>query len=325
MKDSFKREIDYLRISVTDRCNLRCTYCMPAEGIKTISHEEILSMEEIARLVRILAGQGIRKIRLTGGEPLVRKNIEALIAQCRAVEDIEEISLTTNGILLPTMAADLKASGLDRVNISLDTLDPERYHQITRLGDLNLVLRGIEEAKSVGLTPIKINAVAIKGFNEGEILDFARLAIDKELHVRFIELMPVGEASEIKETHISMEEIIETLEKEFQLVEIPFGKHAGPSKDFEIEGTKGRVGVIAALSNHFCSRCNRMRLTADGRFRPCLYSSLEYDVREMLRNGSTDEDIASLYQAVIGLKPKEHHMLLDRYECSDRRMSQIGG
>ncbi len=325
MKDNYQREIDYLRIAVTDRCNLRCTYCMPEEGIEPKRHEEILSMEEIIRLVRILAGEGIRKVRLTGGEPLVRKNIEALIRGIRAVDGIEEISLTTNGILLEKMAVSLKEAGLDRANVSLDTLKADKYHEITRLGELDKVLRGIRAAKKAGLNPVKVNAVAIRGFNEDELIDFARFAIEEKLHVRFIELMPVGESSETGESYISMEEILSTIGKAYELEEIPRGPKAGPSRDFEIKGTEGRIGVIAALTNHFCSDCNRMRLTADGKFRPCLFASTEFDIREVLRSGADDGEIREFYHEVLRHKPKEHRMTYEKYECQDRRMSQIGG
>jgi cyclic pyranopterin phosphate synthase len=325
MKDNYQREIDYLRIAVTDRCNLRCTYCMPEEGIEPKRHDEILSMEEIIRLVQILAKEGIRKVRLTGGEPLVRKNIEALIQGIRSVEGIEEISLTTNGILLESMAGRLKDSGLDRVNVSLDTMKADKYHEITRLGELDKVLRGIQAAKKAGLNPVKVNAVAIRGFNEDELVNFARFAVEEKIHVRFIELMPVGESSETGESYISMEEILKTIGEAYELEEIPRGPKAGPSMDYAIKGTEGRIGVIAALTNHFCADCNRMRLTADGKFRPCLFASTEFDVRELLRRGADDAEIQEFYRDVLGHKPKEHRMTYEKYECQDRRMSQIGG
>lgn len=325
MKDNYQREIDYLRIAVTDRCNLRCTYCMPEEGIEPKSHDEILSLEEMIRLVQILVKNGIRKVRLTGGEPLVRKNIEALIRGIRGIDGIEEISLTTNGILLEKLAESLKKAGLDRVNVSLDTLKKDKYHAITRLGELDKVMRGIKAAQAAGLNPVKINAVAIRGFNEDELVDFAEFAINHKLTVRFIELMPVGESSENGESYISMEDILNTIRERYELAPIPRGPKDGPSSDYQIVGTEGRVGVIAALTNHFCATCNRMRLTADGKFRPCLFSSTEFDVRELLRDGSDDEKIQELYHKVLGHKPKEHHMEFEKYEGKDRRMSQIGG
>ncbi|QRN84683.1 GTP 3',8-cyclase MoaA [Clostridia bacterium] len=325
MKDNYQREIDYLRIAVTDRCNLRCTYCMPEEGIEPKRHDEILSLEEIIRLVQILVKDGIRKIRLTGGEPLVRKNIEALVRGIHGIEGIEEISLTTNGILLEKLAVSLKKAGLDRVNVSLDTLKKDKYHAITRLGELDKVIRGIKAAQAAGLNPVKVNAVAIRGFNEDELVDFATFAIDNKLTVRFIELMPVGESSENGESYISMEDILNTIRKKYELAQIPRGPKDGPSSNYQIVGTEGRIGVIAALTNHFCADCNRMRLTADGKFRPCLFSSTEFDVRELLRDGSDDEKIQALYHNVLGHKPKEHRMEYEKYECKDRRMSQIGG
>lgn len=325
MQDTYNRDIDYLRISVTDRCNLRCTYCMPAEGIKAKAHKEILSIEEIIRLVTILAPLGIRKIRLTGGEPLVRKNIETLIAGLKNIEGIEEISMTTNGVLLGKMAQRLAKAGLDRVNISLDTLDDAKFKRITRLGHLTDVLAGIKAGQDAGLGPIKINVVAIRGFNDDEVDDFVGLAQDHHLHVRFIELMPLGEASETDAKPFTMDELLGRIKLNNHLRPLAPTNLGGPSLDYELVGSQATIGVIAALSNHFCSQCNRMRLTADGKFRPCLYASTEYDVKTLLRDGSSDQMIRDVYLKSLSKKPKEHHMGDELYEKSDRRMSQIGG
>lgn len=323
MRDSFEREIDYLRIAVTDRCNLRCTYCMPPEGVTPKNHEEILSIEEIIRSVGVFSTAGIRKIRLTGGEPLVRKNITGLIRGLKGIAGIEEISLTTNGILLGPMARDLKEAGLDRVNISLDTLDPERFREITRLGDLSLVLEGIDRALEMGLTPLKVNAVAIRGFNDGEIGDFLKLAVEKSLEVRFIELMPVGQGDSVGEEHIPVEEILAEAQKHYELV--PEEKGRGPARVYRVQGTGARLGLIGALTSHFCDSCNRMRLTADGKLRPCLYSSREYDLRSVLRGGGDDGAVLDLYSLAIGKKPEKHNMQSGAWEEEDRYMSQIGG
>lgn len=325
MKDKYLRQIDYLRISVTDRCNLRCTYCMPAEGIQPKSHEEILSIEEIVRLVKILAPLGIRKIRLTGGEPLVRKNVLTLVARLREIKEIEEISMTSNGILLEKMAPALARAGLDRVNISLDTLDAAKFHKISRVGHLSDVLAGIRAAQAADLKPIKLNVVAIRAFNDDEVGNFVDFAKKEGLHVRFIELMPMGEASQSSQEGLAMADLLSIIKEEEGLAPLAHSRRGGPSQDYEILGSSARIGVIAALSNHFCSQCNRMRLTADGKFRPCLYSSREFDVRALLRAKASDQAIRDLYLKSLSLKPKEHHMLEEAYEKTDRRMSQIGG
>ncbi|MDO5117778.1 MAG: GTP 3',8-cyclase MoaA [Eggerthellaceae bacterium] len=334
MKDSFGRNIDYMRISLTDRCNLRCIYCMPPEGIPKMSHVDILRNEEIVRIVRVAADLGIKSIRLTGGEPLVRKGVVGLISDIRAIDGIENISLTTNAVLLPQMAGDLKAAGLDRVNISLDTLDPEQFTEITRLGKLETVLDGIEAALAVGLDPVKINAVTVRRLNQ-DFYSFASMSIDRPLHMRFIEYMPVGSSSGFDnsgwgpEDVISSEEVREAInasarEKALpELIEVrdedkPLGY--GPAKYYRFPGAKGTVGFISPLSKHFCSECNRLRLTADGKLRPCLFSDVEYDLHEAVRTG-TDADIAEVFYTAIGAKPDEHHDKVG----TERGMSAIGG
>lgn len=333
MKDNHGRVIDYLRISLTDRCNLRCIYCMPEEGVDQLAHTDILRIEEIERLVSVAAGMGISRIRLTGGEPLVRRGVVDLISSITATPGIESVAITTNGILLPKMAHELKAAGLSRVNISLDTLDAEQFKMITRRGKLEDTLAGIDSALEVGFSPVKINAVTVRSLNQ-DFLEYAKLSIDRPLHVRFIEYMPVGESSGTdgcgwgKKDVISSEEVFEIInaaaQKEGLGPLVPAGgarpEGWGPARYFEFEEAKGTVGFISPLSRHFCAECNRLRLTADGKLRPCLFSDEEFDVRQALRSGS-DEEIQAVLEQVLIAKPDEHHDKVG----TERGMSQIGG
>ncbi|MFA5536849.1 MAG: GTP 3',8-cyclase MoaA [Bacillota bacterium] len=324
MEDLFQRKIDYLRISVTDRCNLRCRYCMPAGGVDLKTHEDVLTLEEIFQLVKVAVAAGFSKFRLTGGEPLVRKGLTDLIAEMSGLEGVKNITMTTNGVLLAAQAQKLKEAGLDRVNISLDTLKADRYRYITRVGDLKQVLAGIEAAFEYKLEPVKINVVAMKGFNEDEWLDFARLTLDKPLHIRFIELMPIGESDGVQEGEsISIGQIKKVIAAEYALEAASIAGN-GPADCFHIPGALGTLGFIGALSNHFCHQCNRIRLTADGKLRPCLHKNLEYDLKEILRQGGGQEELkAVFYQAIVN-KPREHSMNKDAWGQS-RIMSQIGG
>jgi cyclic pyranopterin phosphate synthase len=337
--DSFGRRIDYLRISVTDRCNLRCMYCMPPEGVEWKTHEEILSFEEIERFAAIAAGEGISKIRLTGGEPLVRHGIVDHVRRLVATSGIESIALTTNATLLSRYASDLAEAGLKRINISLDTLDPEVFSRITRGGKLTDVLNGMEAAFAAGMDPIKLNVVVIRGLNQ-DLFDFARMTIDRPLHVRFIEYMPVGEVGEhsctsaeadgwTADDEVSSDEILARLTEEGAAAGFgplaPLARDAapggwGPASYYTFPGAQGTLGVISPLSHHFCKECNRLRLTADGRLRTCLFSDDELDVRSVLRAG-TDDDVRTLIREALALKPENH---ADRHG-TDRKMSQIGG
>ena len=335
MEDTFGRHIDYLRISLTDRCNLRCVYCMPEEGVPWRPHNEILRMEEIARFVRLAASEGISKVRLTGGEPLVRKGVVELIADIAATPGIEDVSLTTNGILLPKMAADLKAAGLNRVNISLDPLDPVQFTYITRGGHLEDVFAAIDASLEAGFDPVKINAVAVRSLDQ-DFYGFASLSLDRPLHVRFIEYMPVGESSggtgegwseaDIVPAAELREIINEKAEADGVGALEPVTKDgapggAGPAVYYRFPNAKGTVGFISAMSNHFCSTCNRLRLTADGKIRPCLFSDREVDVRTALRGPGGDDEVVYDIREAIGIKPDEHH----EERGTVRRMSQIGG
>jgi len=324
--DPYKRKINYLRISVTDKCNLRCRYCMPEEGIPLISHGAILTYEEILRIVRVFAAEGISKVRLTGGEPLVRKGIVDFISRLSQIEEIKDLSLTTNGILLKEYARDLKRAGLKRINVSLDSLTKERFFQITRRDEYERVWNGIEEALRVGFSPIKINMVAIKGLNDDEIESFARLTLHLPLTVRFIEYMPSGNGEEWKESDIlTIPQIKDRLERVGPLTPVPPDQWDGPSKRFKIEGAIGEIGLIGAVSSHFCSDCNRLRLTPDGKIRTCLFSDEEIDVREILRKGGSDQNLKERLLDALRAKPERHHINTHQFKKCQRNMSAIGG
>ena len=327
--DAYNRPISYLRISVTDRCNLRCVYCMPPEGVRWRPHEEILRYEEIETVVQAAAELGISKIRLTGGEPLVRMGIVALVRDLAHIPGVDDLAMTTNGILLSRYAADLAEAGLQRVNVSLDTLRPERFHSITRLGRLEDVLTGVEAARRAGLEPIKINTVVIRGMNDDEVVDLARKTMEAGWNVRFIEPMPVGNGvlanGEWRERVVTKKEIqrrIEAALGELEPAKMSVGN--GPARYYRLPGAKGTLGFITPISEHFCYRCNRLRLTADGQLRPCLLSDYEIDLRTPLRQGADVAQIKELLLQGIESKPMQHH--LDEWERPENRvMSEIGG
>jgi GTP 3',8-cyclase len=311
---------------VTDRCNLRCCYCMPEEGIPLTPHEEILTYEEILRIVRVFAKEGISKVRLTGGEPLVRKGIVDFTSRLSRIEGIEDLSLTTNGVLVKEFARDLKNAGLKRINISLDSLRGERFCQITRRDDHERVWEGIEEAIRVDLSPIKINMVAIQGINDDEIESFARLTLRLPLTVRYIEYMPSGNGEHWKKTDIlTIPQIKERLENVGRLIPIPPDRWDGPAKRYRIEGAIGEIGLIGAVTNHFCDDCNRLRLTADGKIRVCLFSDEEIDVKEILRHNGSDDDLRERLLIALGTKPERHHINTHQFKKCQRNMSAIGG
>ena len=326
MFDSQNRKIDYLRISLTERCNLRCKYCMPEEGIKDIGHNRVLTLEQIFRLVRIAAELGFNKVRLTGGEPLVRKNIAKLIEDIAGLPEIEDISITTNGILFADMAENLKKAGLKRVNFSLDSLIHAKYNYITRGGELSAAQQSIFKALELDMQPVKLNVVAIKGFNDDEILNFAKLAYDYPLHVRFIEFMPIGDLSFYdKEKFISIDEIRAIIEEKYQLTNDKSITGSGPAKYYNISGGCGSIGLISPISHHFCDKCNRIRLTANGRLRNCLYSGKEIDLKLALLNTNSDEQLIKLFTKAIESKPGRHLMEEGWGSENDRKMYQIGG
>jgi len=324
--DNFNRPISYLRVSVTDRCNLRCVYCMPSQGIPWRPHDEILRYEEIETVVRAAAELGINKVRLTGGEPLVRQGIVNLVAMLSRIPGVDDLAMTTNGTLLARYAEELKAAGLKRVNVSLDTLRPERFRTITRLGELSDTIEGIAAAKEAGLLPVKINTVVIRGLNDDEVVDFARLTRAADWHVRFIEVMPLGNNADwAGNGYVSMSEVRERIERELgELIPAKPGIGGGPARYYRLPGAQGTIGFITPISEHFCYQCNRLRLTADGKLRPCLLSDYEIDLRTPLRQGATVEEIKRLIIEAVRAKPERHH-LSEHIIPQGRAMSQIGG
>jgi len=326
MFDRINRRIDYLRISITDRCNLRCMYCMPHGGVSATSHVEILSYEETLRVVKVAAGLGISKVRLTGGEPLVRRGVAGFIRELSGVPGIEDLSLTTNGMLLAGMAEELKGAGVTRINISLDSLDPERFRELTRGGDLSAVLSGIQRAEELGFSPIKLNVVPIKGFNDDELVRFAALAIDKPYHVRFIEFMPIGNREMWDETRVvTTSEVMERVSALGALEPVENSEHDGPATLFRLPGGAGILGFISPLTDHFCGECNRLRLTADGKLRPCLFSESEIDLKTPMRAGCDDDELARLFAVALDVKPEGHNMAEGVKKSYKRTMSRIGG
>lgn len=328
LMDSYSRVIDYLRISVTDRCNLRCIYCMPPEGIDFLPHDEIMGYEEIIRVASLALSLGFRKIRLTGGEPLVRKDFHFLVRELCHLSGLEDLSLTTNGILLAEYAETLKEAGLGRVNISLDSLDPERYRAITRGGDLNRVWASILAALSVGLSPVKINVVVLEEINLDEVLSFAELTLNWPLEVRFIEWMPLGEKVDWNmRDFIPSERIVTGIRKHFSLECSKSRNGNGPAEVYRVPGSKGNIGIIGSMTQHICAKCNRLRLTADGKLRSCLFSDEEIDLKPILRSGAEDDLVRGKLQEAIENKPESHHLMIKdrRIKKCIRTMNRIGG
>jgi cyclic pyranopterin phosphate synthase len=326
MIDQFGRKIEYLRISVTDKCNLRCVYCMPMEGLDWLKRESILSFEEIADIVRIMGPMGLRKVRFTGGEPLVRKDLPQLVEMVRKIPEIEDISLSTNAILLAEQGHSLRDAGINRVNISLDSLKATRVDAISRRpGSFDRIMRGIEVAEELDFHPIKINVVVIGGQNDDEIEDFALMTKDKPWSVRFIELMPTGSNLDLSAKHyVSCQEVLSRLRSISELSPVvgPIGN--GPATYFKFPEAKGTVGVITPMSHNFCDRCNRMRLTADGQLRPCLFGDIQTNLRDAIREG---RDIVPLIEETLRIKPERHHLIQGSMEGSGGlvALSQTGG
>ena len=317
MKDAFGREIDYLRLSVTERCNLRCRYCMPEEGICKKRHEEMLTQEEMVRAVEAAAALGIRKVRITGGEPLVKKNLLAICEKVSRIEGIQEVCLTTNGTLLPRLAVPLREAGVQRLNISLDTLDPQKYAYITRRDEFYQAIRGIKAALSAGFGRVKLNTVLIGGCNDDEIGALAALTLAYPLDVRFIELMPMVDGREFgRGAMVSNEKVLEALP---QLE--PAGEDGGVARLYRLPGGQGNIGLISPVSHRFCARCNRIRLTADGKVKTCLHSGAEYDLKGLDAPGMT----ARLRRAILE-KPACHNGLSpEQPSGAGRQMNAIGG
>jgi len=330
MLDKYSREINYLRVSITDRCNLHCVYCRPKEGISLQGHEDILRYEEIIRVVTLAVKMGLIKVRVTGGEPLVRRGCVEFLAALKKIDGLQDISLTTNGILLEEYAERIFDAGVTRINISLDSLDKDKYFKVTNGGNLDAVLRGIIRADEVGFSPIKINTVLIKGFNDDEALDFARLAEEKPYQVRFIELMPMGKTSmNENQDYMPTSQIIEKISRRYALEPLKGKKNKsdGPARIFKIKKGHGELGFINPVSEHFCSTCNRLRLTSDGKLRACLLNDAEIDLKKALRGNCSDAELEKLIWDAVLLKPKKHDVV-----CTDnslkkclRVMSEIGG
>lgn len=323
--DQIGRKIDYLRVSVTDRCNLRCHYCMPEEGIPDKSHDQILSYEELVKIITAGVELGISKVRVTGGEPLARLGLVEFIQMINQIPGLTEISMTTNGILLSQYANQLKAAGLKRVNISLDTLHREKYQQITRRDQFEQVMAGIYAALEVGFHPVKINVVAMRGVNDDEIMNFVQLARQEPLHIRFIEFMPLGASKEEQsQRYISLEKIKEQIEEEVELLPTEV-KSFGPAEHYQLPDGKGSIGFITPISHNFCASCNRLRLTADGKLRPCLDHDLEIHLRDETGKLGDQNQLQDQFTQAILLKPACHHFLTERDQPYQRSMSQIGG
>ena len=330
MLDKYERNINYLRVSITDRCNLRCTYCRPKEGLSQKGHEDILRYEEILRIVSQAVKMGFIKVRVTGGEPLVRRGCIEFLKQLKKVDGLQDISLTTNGVLLEQYAQDIFSAGIRRINISLDSLNKEKYFQITGGGRLEDVLHGIDAAEKIGFSPIKINAVVMRDFNEDEILNFAELALRKPFQIRFIELMPISDVNANQsDQFLPTSQLYGTISNRFQLEALGKKKHVsdGPARIYKMKDGAGEIGFINPVSDHFCKTCNRLRLTADGKLRSCLLHETEVDLKAALIRMCPDEELAGLIRQAIMLKPRQHDL-----DCTDKRikkchrdMSDIGG
>jgi cyclic pyranopterin phosphate synthase len=324
--DDFRRPITYLRISVTDRCNLRCVYCMPEAGLPWIPKPDILTFEEIEAIVRAAARVGVRSVRLTGGEPLIRRDLDRLVAKLAAIPGIVDIALSTNGLLLGQQAPALRAAGLTRANISLDSLREDRFTAIARRPGLAKVLEGIDAAIEAGLSPIKINTVVMRGQNDDELEDFAKLTRERAVHVRFIEVMPVEENVELqRNAWISSDEVLERLRALGELHPVPNPSGNGPARTFAYDGAPGSVGVISPLAHDYCETCNRVRLSADGRLKLCLFGDHLIDLRTPLRTGGGEDAIIALLRGAMHVKPERHHLALGETASMMRAFSEIGG
>ena len=324
--DGMGRTIVNLRISVTDRCNFRCTYCMPADNVEFMDRSNLLSFEEIQRVAQIVSRMGINRLRLTGGEPLMRKNLPALIKMLNEVDGIDDIAMTTNAYFLKDQAQGLKNAGLKRLNVSLDALDPEKFRDVNRRDCLQSVLDGLDTARKVGFKSIKINAVAVRNFSESEIMSLIEMGRSDGFEIRFIEFMPldsdkVWERDKVLFGH----EIIDMIKKNYELIPIDNSLEIGPASEYNFADGKGKIGIITAVSNPFCDHCNRIRMTADGKLRTCLFSTNETNLKELIRSGATDETIIETIKQAVLVKEPGHKINLDDFERPTRAMHAIGG
>jgi len=324
--DGFNRPITYLRVSVTDKCNLRCIYCMPEGGLPWLRRDEILTYEEITRIVAAAASAGVRTIRITGGEPLVRRNLDRLVGAIAAIPGIDDIALSTNGLLLEEQLPALAAAGLRRVNLSLDTLRSDRFEAIARRPGLQAVLRAIDATIAAGLGPVKINCVVMRGKNDDELMAFAQLTRTRSVFVRFIELMPVHENLGLQhDAYVSADDMLERIAAIGELRPVIGPAGNGPARYYAFAGAPGAVGVITPLSHDYCERCNRVRLTADGRLRLCLFGDHALDLRSPLRSGATTDELAEIFRTGMLIKPERHHLRLGQASSAMRAFSEIGG
>jgi len=324
MVDQYGRKINYLRLSVTDRCNMRCFYCMPKEGIVKKGHEAVLSYEELLLIGEAAVSMGIEKIRITGGEPLVRSGIVGFLGKLSQVPGLRHLALTTNGLMLAEMAADLYSAGVQRLNVSLDSLKAETFSDITRGGDLNRVMAGLDAAERAGFPPPKINCVIMRGVNDAEILDFAEMSRNRGNSIRFIEYMPAIKEDDWQRYCISGEEILERIAGRYTLEEVDKGAFSGPSRDFRIPGASGSIGIITAVSGHFCSECNRIRVTSTGQAKGCLFSDSKTDLIPWLRPPDPT-GLAETLRKIVAGKPERHSISGEGYTHKNFTMSQIGG
>lgn len=323
IRDSFNRQIDYLRVSVTDKCNLKCFYCMPDGNVRYFKNSEVLTAEEIIRIVQAAFRHGVTKVRITGGEPLLRPDILDIVRSIKGI-GIKDLAITTNGMMLAEMAGALKEAGLHRVNISLDTLKPDKYRLMTRGGEIARVWQAIEAALQAGIAPIKLNVVPIRGMNDDEVADFAMLTLQEDWHIRFIELMPVGSRGRwSNESCVKKDELIEKISVAGKLSLLEF-KGKGPSRNYRLEGAKGVIGFISPISDCFCEWCNRLRVTAHGRLRPCLFSDEEIDIMTPMRNGASDSEIDGLFRLAVRIKPAGYPAR-DNGFSRIAAMSKLGG
>lgn len=323
--DNFNRHLNYLRISITDRCNLQCRYCEPQDLIPKLSHAEILTYEEILRVVRIATRLGISKVRVTGGEPLVRKGVYEFLHELTATKGLKDVSLTTNGVMLKDNLEKIKAAGISRINISLDTLNPAKYHEITGYDEFNRVWQGIEKAHQMGFYPIKLNIVALKGINDEEFVEMARLSFQYPFHIRFIEYMPIGHSDFNPNSLLLAPEIKNRISDLGNLVTVQETEHDGPARRYKYEDAIGEIGFIPALSQHFCNKCNRLRLTASGQLRPCLLSDHQEDLKAAVRQEFSDRQLADIFLKAVRHKPSDHNLVAKNPGRVCGQMRAIGG
>jgi GTP 3',8-cyclase len=323
--DKYNRHLNYLRISITDRCNLNCMYCMPPGFIPRLPHDEILRYEEIIRIIKVGISLGISKVRITGGEPLVRKGVYDFLEQLADMDGLRDIALTTNGVSLKDNIEKIKAAGIKRMNISLDTLSRRKYKEITGHDRYDQVWEGIQLAHKTGFEPIKLNMVALSGVNDDELADFARLSFSYPFHIRFIEYMPIGKSRMKYGPLLLVPEIKKRISTIGKLVPVKNSINDGPAERYKFEGAKGEIGFIGALSHHFCNRCNRLRLTASGQLRPCLLSDQHEDLKSPLRKGCSDEELAEIFLAAVRHKPSDHNLSISNPAKILSQMSSIGG